>query len=150
MWLYLLDVLFLFSEISCTIDALLFALETEHVTLFRILEAWNFPKKGLILKKVVDNIIQFKEGINDRPVEKWINRALQCSYGRFAMKPLIEEQKVCSTFEELNQVLCTKNVTAIDTIDSELVDATFEKKVRNQRNSHTSITVSAHIGKSNY
>ena len=131
MWLYLLDVLFFFSEISCTIDALLFALETEHVTLFRILEAWNFPKKGLILKKVVDNLIQFKEGINDRPVEKWINRALQCSYGRFAMK-------------------CTKNVTAIDTIDSELVDATFEKKVRNQRNSHTSITVSAHIGKSNY
>ena len=43
-----------------------------------------------------------------------------------------------------------KNVTAIDTIDSQLVDATFEKKVRNQRNSHTSITVSAHIGKSNY
>ena len=82
--------------------------------------------------------------------EKWINRALQCSYGRFAMKPIIEGQNVCSTFEELNQVLCTKNVTAIDTIDSQLVDATFEKKVRNQRNSHTSITVSAHIGKSNY
>ena len=66
-----------------------------------MLEIWEFQETGLILKKVVDCLIQFKESQNDTPVEKWINKSLQCTYGRFALKPIVEKNKICENFEEL-------------------------------------------------
>ena len=134
-----------FLEITTTIEALLFALQIENVTLYEVLEIWEFQETGLILKKVVDCLIQFKESQNDTPVEKWINKSLQCTYGRFALKPIVEKNKICENFEELNELILTKNVNNIISVDNDLVDAVFENDNCNKQTCTTSIMIASHI-----
>ena len=67
-----------------------------------------------------------------------INKSLQCAFGRFSMKPIKEKQKICNTYEDLNEALCKENVIDI-TNETHLVDVTYTQKPRNEKNPYTAI-----------
>ena len=130
-------------EITTTTDALLWALEVGNCEIVKILEIWNFPEKSFVLKKFLDVMITYKDQ-EQKPIKKMINKSLQCAFGKFSMKPITEKQKICNTYEDLNEALCKENVIDI-TNETHLVDVTYTKIHRNERNPYYAITLGMSI-----
>ena len=116
-----------FAEVTTTTDALLYALEVGNCKIVKILEIWNFPEKSFVLKKFLDVMISYKDQEKEKSIKKNINKSLQCAFGKFSMKPIKEKQKICKTYEELNEALCKENVIDIMN-ETHLVDVTTTQK----------------------
>ena len=99
-------------EVTTTVDFLLWALSIKNVTIFKILEVWSFKEKAYVMKKFLELMIDFKDK-QEKPIKKLINKSLQCCFGKLSMKPFKNTQKLCTSFEELNEVLCHQSVSDI-------------------------------------
>ena len=64
------------------------------------------------MKKFLELMIDFKDK-QEKPIKKLINKSLQCCFGKLSMKPFKNTQKLCTSFEELNEVLCHQSVSDI-------------------------------------
>ena len=119
--------------ISTSIDTINFAFTNGFIDSMTILEVWSFEKASPIFRKFVSVLIQYKENAlkNDLQAAKLIKSALQCSFGKLAMKPNTDKNTKCHNFRELNDLLLKDKITVtnITPINDQICDVTFDNEI---------------------
>ena len=80
-----------------------FALKIGNCKIYKKLEIWNFKHEGKILEDYVSNMLKFGQS-QEIQVKKWLNNAMQISFGKLSQKPILEKSSLVNGFDQLAEI----------------------------------------------
>ena len=90
-------------EVTTTIQAMAFALKIGNCEIYKKLEIWNFKQEGKILEDYVSSMLIFGQH-QEIQVKKWLNNAMQISFGKLSQKPTLEKSSLVKGFDEIARI----------------------------------------------
>ena len=80
-----------------------FALKIGNCEIYKKLEIWNFKHEGKILEDYVSSMLIFGQN-QEIQVKKWLNNAMQISFGKLSQKPTLEKSSLVKGFDEIARI----------------------------------------------
>ena len=131
--------------ITTTVAELNYGLSKKKYQLLQLCELYSFQKGVSLFKGFVQNDEDFKRGLTDQIMLKFVKAGLVSSYGYFMLKKREEKQKLCATLLEFQNLLKNFEVVDFDAINDHYLDVSFKNASPSQSDCFSNLIMGAHI-----